>query len=155
MIRTCFNDRTGVLAARTNPLMICVFSSQLIHLDRHLFNESNRFSSDWRHIPVNQERVDDSLCFVSNFRICPTNFVVLNQEKLKETQDGKEYINSSIGLMSKINTLFSFYNNAQALCSDALNLLNSISQIIMPPHQTISTLQHVELWIYRAKARLH
>ncbi|WDM22299.1 hypothetical protein [Paenibacillus polymyxa] len=53
--------------------------------------------------------------------------ILLNQNKLNETQGGKDYINSTIGLMSKINTLFSFYNNVQALYSGALHLFHSIS----------------------------
>ncbi|BCG56762.1 hypothetical protein [Paenibacillus sp. URB8-2] len=52
--------------------------------------------------------------------------VLLNHEILNETQKGKDYISKVIGVMSKINTVFSFYNNAHALSSGVTHFLQLI-----------------------------
>ncbi|WDM22321.1 hypothetical protein [Paenibacillus polymyxa] len=53
--------------------------------------------------------------------------ILLNHKTMSETKGGAEYISAAIGLMSKINTLFSFYHNSQGLYSGAVQFFKSLT----------------------------
>lgn len=52
--------------------------------------------------------------------------ICLNHEALEQTKEGAAFVSTLIGLMGKINTLFSFYNNVRLLSSGAVDLIKNL-----------------------------